>query len=61
MLHDLIENPSHVEYAKIWAIGIIVQGLYKYMNTGELQFNYFLLYLCTGCITLLLYYKIFTK
>ena len=61
MINELLENPTHIHYAKIWAIGIIVQGFYQYVNVGDLKYKYFILYVCLSFITSLLYYKIFTN
>lgn len=59
-MDDLLLNKKHIHYAKIFAIGIIVQGIYHQCSIGNLKIKYFLLYLILSFITSLLYYKIFS-
>ena len=61
MIRELFDKETHVNYAKILIVGIIIQGLYQYINTGDLKVKYFLLYICSSFFTSLLYYKIFSE
>jgi hypothetical protein len=60
LISELFQNKSHVNYAKIWCLGILFQGVYQFFDKGKLNFPLLFLYIFFTFVSSLLYYKVFT-
>jgi hypothetical protein len=59
MFQDFIIDPKNIHNAKIQTLGAIIQGIYQYNCTKNLDFKYFVLYLILVFASSIMYYKVF--